>query len=146
MAVVLKILSHVQFELFEKNRQITNTWPFGLRLALNRFCGRAMNRVSATRFRYSARGILTRFGYARRRTALLHDMRQFVGEKRLPRARPGRKPTYPKGDVMPRRISIRVNVLSRLSGRRIRMHPHPGKIVTEALLHVMPQRRFQRAA
>ena len=87
-----------------------------------------------------------RFGYARRRTALLHDMRQFVGEKLLPRARPGRKPTYPKGDVMSHRVSVRANVLRRLFGRRPGMHPHPGKIVAEALFHVVPQRRFQRPA
>ena len=47
-------------------------------------------------------------------------------------------------DVTPDRVSTGIDVRCRSFGLHARVQPNLGKIVTETLLHIDPQRRFQR--
>ena len=51
-----------------------------------------------------------------------------------------------KHNVVSYRVRTGVHIPHRLLGSRAGMHPHAGKVVAEALLHVLPHRRFQRPA
>jgi hypothetical protein len=65
-------------------------------------------------------------------------MRQLMGKQAPPLVRPRREPARTKHNVVTYRVGIGVYVPSRLLGGRIGMHPHSGKVVSEALLHVLP--------
>jgi hypothetical protein len=67
-----------------------------------------------------------------------------MGKQAAALARPWRESSRTKHYVMPHRVCMSVHVQRRLFGSRSGMHPHPGEVVAEALLHVLPQRGFQR--
>ena len=69
---------------------------------------------------------------------LLHDMRQLMGNQPPSFVRSWREPTFSKYNALSYRVGVSVHVLRRLLGSRAGMHPHSGKVVAEALLHVLP--------
>ena len=70
-------------------------------------------------------------------------MRQLMGNQPLALVCPRSEPTQIKHNVMPHGVRIGVHVSRRLLGCCARMHPHPRKIVTKVLFHVLPKRRVQ---
>jgi hypothetical protein len=72
------------------------------------------------------------------RARLLHDVRQLVGEQTATGVRPRREPARTEDDVVTQRVSFGAHVLRGLLGSRAGMHPHTGKVVAEAPLHVLP--------
>ena len=65
-------------------------------------------------------------------------MCQLMSKQEPPVVRLRREPTDTKHNVVIYRIGIGVNITRRLLGGSARMHPHPRKIVPEALLHILP--------
>jgi hypothetical protein len=112
MPIVEQVIAYVQFELFEKNRQIANRRSFGRRLALNRF---------------SVRG-------ARRSIGLLHDVSQFMGQELAPGAGARRIHPGAEDNVMADGVCQRIDRPRGICRFRIRVHPHPTEVVTEARL------------
>src|ERR1051325_4573646 len=74
MAVILKIFAHIEFELAEQDRQIAKARLFGLGLTLDQAGGHGRSRRSTAAFC---------LGCQWRTAALLHNMRQFVGQEPL---------------------------------------------------------------
>src|SRR3989304_4754681 len=148
MSVILEILSYVEFELFEKNRQITNRWSVRRGLALNRI-GVGGVRLTDLCRRHSWRGIAMpwrRRPGARRASGLLHDMGQLMGQELLSRARTRRILTGAKNNVATDRVRQRMQRARRLRGSRICMHAHIGKVMAETRREKFARRRIERLA
>ena len=72
------------------------------------------------------------------RPGLLHDMGQLMGDQPPSFVRARRELACGEHDVVSYGVGLRVHVLGRLLGSRAGMHPDPGKVGTEPLLHVLP--------
>lgn len=74
---------------------------------------------------------------------LLQHMYQFVRYQPPSHVRLRYEPTRTKHYVVTHCVLMGVYVSCRLLGSRVGMHPHLRKVITEALLHVLLQRRLQ---
>src|ERR1044071_6352632 len=145
VAVVFEILSYIQLELFEKDRQIAKLrLRLGLALHKARTHGIRGSRnigswrcVAVTMFRRSPRA-------ARRSTGLLYDVCEFVRQKFLARACPGRKLSRAKDHVRSHRVCQSADRMRRRRGLRVGMHAHMGKIMSETSSEESLRRRVQR--
>src|SRR5262245_60977231 len=77
---------------------------------------------------------------------LLDDMCELMSNQSPPLGCPWRKLTCTKHNAMTQRVSMRVDIPRRLSGSCTGMHTHIGKVIAEALLHVLTEQRLQRPA
>lgn len=78
--------------------------------------------------------------------ALLHDMRQLMGEKVAAIGSVGAKPSRTEHDVAANGIGVGMDLSRRLRGGPTRMYPYPRKVRIECTLHVAANLRFQRHA
>ena len=69
---------------------------------------------------------------------LLNDMSEFVRQQSPPFLRLRREPASAKNDVAPHGVGEGVHVVCRLAGNGVGMDAHMRKVVSEALLHVLP--------
>src|SRR5262249_56226944 len=72
------------------------------------------------------------------RARLLHHIRQLMGYHSPPFVRFSPKPIRTKHDIVSDRVGMRINIFRRLLGGCPGMHSHPGKVMPEALFHVLP--------
>ena len=72
-----------------------------------------------------------------RSIGLLNHVRQFVRQQVPPGGRVRRRRIAAEDDVVAERVGACVHLPRRLLGSRTGMHPHLGKVVAEALLHIL---------
>ncbi len=84
--------------------------------------------------------------WRRAATALLHHMRQLMRDQPLAVRRVRGKVSTAECDIRPNRERVGEHRLRRVGAARAVMDAHRGKIVAEALLHLLTQRRRQRRA
>lgn len=77
---------------------------------------------------------------------LLNSVRQFVRQKFAALLRAGRQLASPKDDMEAYCVSLRIHTSRGLRCLGICVDPHPAEVMSEALLHVLPQRRLKRHA
>src|SRR5712691_11014574 len=73
-------------------------------------------------------------------------MRQLVSKQSAPAVRARGKLIRAEHNVVSYCVSIGADISRRLLGSTAGMHPHARKVMTKALLHVLPKRRVQRPA
>jgi hypothetical protein len=77
---------------------------------------------------------------------LLYDVRQLVREQPLAFCCSGRIPAGTEHDMLARGIGVRLNGLSRFSGRRVGMDAHAAEVMTKARLEEGPSCCVERLA